>query len=32
MMALFVISGFGLGNHYIVYASITMVALYFSND
>jgi len=30
MMALFVISGFDLGNHYIVYASITMVALYFN--
>ena len=31
MMVYFLISGFDLGNHYIVYASITMVALYFND-
>jgi len=30
MVAYFLISGFDLGNHYIVFASITMIALYFN--
>lgn len=30
MMAIFLISGFDMGNHYIVFASIAMVALYFN--
>lgn len=30
MMAIFLISGFDMGNHYIAFASIAMVALYFN--
>lgn len=31
MMAYFLISDFDLGNHYIIYACITMIALYFND-